>query len=68
MFDLDDPFYRPLWIRIAVVVVCLAWSAVEFTTASAVWGGGFLAIGLYAAYRFFITFNPDTPDNKEDGQ
>ncbi|TIU39371.1 MAG: DUF3329 domain-containing protein, partial [Mesorhizobium sp.] len=27
MKDYEHPFFRPLWRRIAVVVVCLIWSA-----------------------------------------
>ena len=58
MFDLDHPFFRPLWVRALVVAVCLGWAAFEFATASPFWGILFGAVGVYAAYRFFVTFEP----------
>ena len=58
MFDLDHPFFRPLWIRALVVAVCLGWALFEFATGSPFWGVLFGAAGLYAAYRFFVTFDP----------
>jgi hypothetical protein len=57
--DTDHPFFRPLWIRILVVAICLGWAAFEFATASAFWGVLFLALGVYAAWGFFFDFDPD---------
>lgn len=58
MFDLDHPFFRPLWIRVAIVAVVLGWALVEFIAGALTWGGLFCAIGLYATYKFFVDFNP----------
>lgn len=58
LFDLDHPFYRPLWIRIAIVVACLAWAALEVAAGAAVWAFLFGGIGVYAAWRFFVTHDP----------
>lgn len=65
MFDLDDPFFRPLWIRILLVAVALGWALVEFFTGAPFFATLFGAIGLYAGWRFFVTFNPpdDTAGN-----
>lgn len=56
----DHPFYKPLWVRIAVVVVCAAWSAFEIYTGNS---GMFTAIAVgalaYAIYTFFITWPKD---------
>jgi hypothetical protein len=57
MFDLDHPFFRPLWLRVAIVVVCLGWAVFEFAGGSAFWGILFGALGVYSAYRFFVTVN-----------
>jgi hypothetical protein len=63
--DLDHPFFRPLWIRVLIVVVCLAWSVFEFVgTGSPFWGVLFGVIGLYAGWHFFLNFNPRPPDSK----
>jgi len=58
MFDLDHPFFKPLWLRVAIVVVCLGWAAFEFVGGSPFWGILFGAIGVYSAYRFFVSFDP----------
>jgi hypothetical protein len=52
--DRDHPMLRPLWVRLLLVAICLGWAAFEFTTASAMWGLIFLALGLYAAWAFFL--------------
>ena len=58
MFDLDHPFFRPLWLRIVIVALCLGWALFEIATGAPFWAILFGAIGLFAAYRFFVTFNP----------
>ena len=58
MFDLDHPFFKPLWLRVLVVAVALGWALVEFASGSPFWGILFGAIGAYAAYKFFVDFNP----------
>jgi len=58
MFDLDHPFFRPLWIRVVIVAVTLGWALFEFIAGAPTWGGLFGAIGLYVTYKFFFDFNP----------
>jgi hypothetical protein len=59
LFDLDHPFFRPLWRRVAVVVVCLAWACVEFIGGTPFWGMLFGAIGIYCAWHFFVEARPE---------
>ncbi len=62
LFDFDHPFFRPLWIRLLVVALCLGWAAFEFASGSPGWALLFGGVGLLAAYRFFVAFDPrDTP-------
>lgn len=61
-FDLQKPFYRPLWIRLTIVILCLAWAVVEFVSGTPFWGVLFGAIGLYAGYQFFVVFDPKDDD------
>lgn len=63
--DLQSNFFRPLWLRIAVVALCLGWAAVEFTTGTPFWGMLFGAVGAYCGWQFFIVFNPK-PDPTEE--
>lgn len=58
MFDLDDPRFRPLWLRITLTAVCVLWGIFEILSGSPGWGLGFLALGVWVGWRFFITFNP----------
>ncbi len=54
LFDLQQPFFYPLWRRIAVVVLCLGWSVVEFSTAAPFWGIIFGGLGIFALWQFFF--------------
>jgi hypothetical protein len=58
MFDLDHPFFRRLWVRVVVVAACLGWAVFELLAGSPGWAMLFAAVGLYAGYRFFVTFAP----------
>lgn len=58
MFDFDLPFFRPLWIRILTVGICLGWGLVELVSGEIAFAILFLAAGGYAGYRLFVTFNP----------
>jgi hypothetical protein len=63
-FDLDHPFFIPLWRRVLIVAACLGWALFEFLAASPFWGMLFGAIGLYAGWHFFFNFNPRSPDSR----
>ena len=62
----QHPFYKPLWRRVAIVVVIAFWLGFEIMTgAAAIWvalAGGML---VYAVYTFFLTWPKDQP--KDDG-
>jgi hypothetical protein len=58
VFDLDNVFYRPLWIRLTITLGCIAWGLVEVAMGNSFWAILFLGIGLFTGYRFFVTFNP----------
>lgn len=69
-FDLQQEFYRPLWLRIAIVALCLGWALVELSAGAPIWALLFGGIGLYAGHQFFIAFDPKpadpkTPDRKD---
>ncbi|NAZ36136.1 DUF3329 domain-containing protein [Rubellimicrobium sp. CFH 75288] len=62
MFDLNHPFFIPLWRRVVIVALSCGWALVEFAGGSPFWGILFGAIGLYAGWHFFFNFNPREPD------
>ena len=57
LLDPDDPFFRPLWIRLATTLVPLLWGLFEFATGAAFWGVLFVAVGLWCGYVLFIKKN-----------
>lgn len=59
-FELQVDFFIPLWRRVAVTVVCLGWSAFEFSTMEPLWGIVFGGMGVYALWQFFLTGWPET--------
>jgi hypothetical protein len=63
-FDLNHPFFRPLWLRVLVVALCLGWAAFEIAAGSPMWAILFGALGLYAAWGFFVAFDPREPDDR----
>ncbi len=61
LLDPAHPFFAPLWRRLAIVAVTLAWAVFEFATGNPFWGILFGAAGLYCAWQFFIAFGRDGP-------
>ncbi|PQO23849.1 hypothetical protein C2I36_05985 [Rhodobacteraceae bacterium WD3A24] len=64
--DFNDPFYRPLWRRVAITAICLIWGAVEFGDGEPFWGILFSALGAYAFWGFFIAASPDAGRSHEE--
>lgn len=52
--DTDHPMFRPLWVRVLVVALCLGWALFELIDGSPFWGVLFGALGVYAAWSFFL--------------
>ncbi len=67
-FDLQNPFYRPLWLRLLIVICCLGWAVVELMQGAVFWAILFGAIGIYAAQQFFIAFDPGSEDRPADDE
>jgi hypothetical protein len=64
-FDIRHPFFRPLWRRIAVVAVTLGWALVELSGGNTFWAILFGALGLYAAWEFFVVYDPANYEDRE---
>tara|TARA_Y100000815_G_scaffold272098_1_gene300195 strand:- start:21994 stop:22209 length:216 start_codon:yes stop_codon:yes gene_type:complete len=65
LFDFNDPFFKPLWIRIAVVAVAVLWGVFEFINGATFWGVLFVALAAVAFHGLFITFAPREPEAKD---
>ena len=52
LIDLQDPFFAPPWIRVAVVLVCVVWGLFELSQGAVLWAVVFLGIGTICAWRF----------------
>lgn len=52
LINLEDPFFAPLWIRVAVVLVTLLWGGFEIYRGAPLWGIIFLGIGAICGWRF----------------
>ena len=61
MKDYEHPFFRPLWRRVAVVVVCVAWAIFEFANGAPFWGTIAAGFAVYAVWQFFFLYKPVDP-------
>lgn len=62
--DNEHPFFRPLWRRIAVILVCVGWAVLEFATNAPGWGMIALGFTAYAVWTFILAYNPPS-ESKE---
>jgi len=58
LFNVQLAIFRPLWRRVALVVFCFAWAALEYALGHQGWSLFFIGIGSYLSHQFFIAFNP----------
>jgi len=61
-FDLQVPFFVPVWRRVLIVSVCLGWALFEFVTSAPFWGIIFGGLGVLAAWQLFFDGWPDKDD------
>ena len=66
-FDLQVPFFLPVWRRILLVGACFVWSIFEFATAAPFWGVIFGAFCCYALWQLFLREWPENTDLPSDG-
>jgi hypothetical protein len=58
----DHPFYKPLWVRVLIVVVVAGWLVFEIRQgAESMWVMIAVAFLAYSIYMFFITWPKDGP-------
>lgn len=61
------PFYKPLWVRVAIVVSIVLWLGFEiWQQSSGLWMAIAAAMLGYAVYTFFITY-PGAQGGDDEG-
>ena len=65
LFDLDHPFFRPLWRRLIIIAVCLGWGVFEFVMGHPFWGTLFAGLGLYCIWGFLFDHRPRTESDSK---
>ena len=67
LFDLHNPFFKPLWIRLLLVAFCFGCGVFEVSNGTYGWAAIFAVIGALAIWQFFISPPEDWsagPDEK----
>lgn len=62
LIDLEDPFFAPVWVRFAVVVVIFAWGLFELSRGAVIWATFFLGIGAVCVWRFWTIDYSNGPE------
>ena len=58
-FDLQHPFFAPLWVRLLVTGICFGWALLELSHGFLGWAAIFAAMGALCVWNFFVTWNAD---------
>lgn len=67
--DRNHPFLRPLWRRLAVIAVCLAWLGFEIVGGNGLWiaiSGGLTAYGIWALLIAWQGGDSQAPEKNAD--
>ena len=51
-FDVQHPWFKPLWLRVAIVVFTFCWTGFELWNGNTLWAVFFGACGVYLAYQW----------------
>ena len=65
-FDVQSPIFRPLWTRLLITGICLAWTGYEIANSNVFWAMLFGAAGLYLVYAFFIAWDDGAFDENQE--
>jgi len=67
MKESDVNFFRPLWRRIAVVVVCTVWAGLELWHGDVTWIAIAVGFTAYAIWAFLLRFPKGAPATEKHG-
>ncbi|MBB4566119.1 hypothetical protein [Rhizobium leucaenae] len=66
LIDPNHPVYKPLWVRVLIVAVCLGWAIVEALGPQPFWAVLAGGLGVYAAWMLLFSFNPQPPKSQAE--
>ncbi|MCY4459892.1 MAG: hypothetical protein OXC26_05755 [Albidovulum sp.] len=56
MFNLQTPFFVPVWRRALTTAICLVWTLFELLLGNPGWALIFGAVGGWCVYQFFVVW------------
>ncbi|MBS0125443.1 hypothetical protein [Thetidibacter halocola] len=65
-FDVRHPVFKPIWRRVAVVVVTYGWAGFEAFHGNTWWAVLFAAAGTWCAHQFFVAWDRPGRDDKTE--
>ena len=63
LIDLTDPFYKPVWVRVLIVVICIGWGVLEALNGSSGWAVLFVGLGVMCSWRFAVIDYSGDPED-----
>ncbi len=54
LFDLENPFFAPTWIRVCVVAITALWGMVELANGETFWAAVILGVSGFCTWRFYV--------------
>lgn len=60
------PWMRPVWVRIAIVLVCAVWTGVETYFGDRLWSMVAAGVTGYGIWTFFITWQDDPAEEDSE--
>lgn len=58
LIDVDNPFYKPLWLRATICISVVLWAALETYARQPFWSVIAFACAAYCVYVLFIRYKP----------
>lgn len=67
LLDTDHAFFRPLPVRLGIVLFAFAWAAFEALLGETVWALAFFCIALYCAWALLLGYRKPSAGERKDG-
>lgn len=63
-FDVQHPLFKPLWLRVLIIVFTFCWATFEYLNGNGLWALLFAACGAYLAHQWLWAWNPPKDDEE----